>query len=50
MGLFIVYLGSLSLLSVFPAVLLYFTMLYLLSVVDNEDITLFRNIVRGGEV
>ncbi len=48
MGLFIVYLGDLNLLSVFPAVLLYFTMLYLLRVVDNEDIALFRNIVRGG--
>jgi O-antigen/teichoic acid export membrane protein len=48
MGSFIVYLGNLNLLSVFPAVLLYFTVLYLLRVVDNEDIALFRNIVRGG--
>jgi O-antigen/teichoic acid export membrane protein len=48
MGLFIVYLGNLNLLSVFPAVLLYFAMLYLLRVVDNEDIALFRNIVRRG--
>ena len=48
MGLFIVYLGNLNLLSVFPAVLLYFAMLYLLRVVDNEDIALFRNIMRGG--
>jgi O-antigen/teichoic acid export membrane protein len=47
MGLFIVYVGSFNLLSVFPAVLLYFTMLYLLRVVDNEDIAMFRNIVRG---
>jgi O-antigen/teichoic acid export membrane protein len=47
MGLFIVYLGKLNLLSVFPAVLLYFAMLYLLRVVDNEDIALFRNVVRG---
>jgi O-antigen/teichoic acid export membrane protein len=50
MGLFIVYLGDLNLLSVFPAVLLYFALLYLLRVVDNEDIALLRNIVRGGEV
>jgi O-antigen/teichoic acid export membrane protein len=48
MGLFIVYLGNLNLLSVLPAVLLYFAMLYLLRVVDKEDIALFRNIVRGG--
>jgi hypothetical protein len=46
--LFMVYLGNLNLLSVFPAVLLYFAMLYLLRVVDNEDIALFRNIMRGG--
>ncbi|MGZ4861753.1 MAG: flippase [Halobacteriota archaeon] len=48
MGLFIVYLGNLNLLSVFPAVVLYFTMLYLLGGVDKEDIALFRNILRGG--
>ena len=48
MGLLIVCLGNLNLLSVFPAVLLYFAMLYLLRVVDNEDIALFRNIVRRG--
>jgi len=48
MGLFIVYVGNLNLLSVLPAVLLYFTMLYLLRVVDKEDIALFLNIVRGG--
>jgi O-antigen/teichoic acid export membrane protein len=48
MGLFIVYVGKLNLLSVFPAVLLYFAMIYLLRVIDNEDITMFRNIVRGG--
>jgi O-antigen/teichoic acid export membrane protein len=48
MGLFIVYLGNLKLLSVFPAVLLYFAMLYLFRVVDKEDIAMFRNIVRGG--
>jgi O-antigen/teichoic acid export membrane protein len=46
MGLLIVYLGNLNLLSVFPAVLLYFTMLYLLRVVDNEDIAMFRSILR----
>jgi hypothetical protein len=27
---------------------LYFALLYLLRVVDKEDIALFRNIVRGG--
>jgi O-antigen/teichoic acid export membrane protein len=48
MGLFIVYLGNFNLLSVLPAVLLYFALLYLLRVVDKEDIALFRNIVRGG--
>jgi O-antigen/teichoic acid export membrane protein len=48
MGLFIVYPGNLNLLSVFPAVLLYFAMLYLVRAVDNEDIALFWNIVRGG--
>ena len=48
MGLFIVYLGNLKLLSVFPAVVFYFAMLYLLRAVDKEDIALFRNIVRGG--
>jgi len=48
MGLFIVYLGNLNLLSVFPAVLLYFAMLYLFRAIDNEDIALVRNIVRGG--
>ncbi|HYC20412.1 MAG TPA: flippase [Candidatus Bathyarchaeia archaeon] len=48
MGLLIVYLQNLNLLAVFPAVVLYFTMLYLLCAVDNEDIALFRNIARGG--
>jgi O-antigen/teichoic acid export membrane protein len=48
MGFFIVYLGNFSLLSVFPAALLYFTMLYLLRVVDEEDIAMFRSILRGG--
>jgi O-antigen/teichoic acid export membrane protein len=48
MGLFIVYPGNLNLLSVLPAVLLYFTMLYLLRVVDNEDIAMFRSILRRG--
>jgi len=48
MGLFIVYVGNLNLLSVVPAVLFYFAMLYLLRVVDKEDIALLRNIVRGG--
>ncbi len=48
MGLVIVYLGNLNLLSVFPAVLLYFAMLYLSRVVDNEDIAMFRSILRRG--
>jgi len=48
MGLFIVYAGNLNLLSVFPAVLLYFAILYLLGVVDKEDIALVRSIVRRG--
>jgi O-antigen/teichoic acid export membrane protein len=48
MGLLIVCLGNLNLLSVFPAVLLYFTVLYLIRVVDKEDIAMFRSILRRG--
>jgi O-antigen/teichoic acid export membrane protein len=48
MGLLIVCLGNLNLLSVFPAVLLYFTVLYLIRVVDKEDLAMFRSILRRG--
>lgn len=48
MGLLIVCLRNLNLLSVFPAVLLYFTVLYLIRVVDKEDIAMFRRILRRG--
>jgi len=48
MGLLIVYLGSFTLLVVVPAVMFYFTMLYLFRVVDKVDIVLFWKIVRAG--
>jgi len=48
MGLLIFCLGNLNLLSVFPAVLLYFTVLYLIRVVDKEDLAMFRSILRRG--